>query len=293
MSFGSYNNSGMTHSVITFLADSDPANGASNINSTGSEFTIDLETPLIIPKNAKNCNIVTKRAIVWFVTPNITLGKNSKFRLTYDGNTYTIDIPTGLYDVDTLSSKIQAELNLASNGVVPVDIIQLLPDIAENKVLIQFNYYNTLVDFRDDQVPNNVRGVLGFNSKLITGYTDPPGTDPIPFYEEGDTVARFNATDYYLIKCTNLVTRGLCRNDRYFGILAEVDVDVSVNSKIVYDPRQIPIIPAPELRGVDLSSLTFQLVNQNNQLVDTRGEYWRILFEIHYDVEENTLTETG
>ena len=66
--------------------------------------------------------------------------------------------------------------------------------------------------------------------------------------------------------------------------MCRVDVRGNINTKIEYDPNQVPVIPAPELRGIDMSSLSFQLVNQENELVDTRGEYWSVIFEIHYDM---------
>jgi len=271
------------HRLLTFLVDSNPANGASNVSSLGSKFTVNLQSALVIPKNAFNCNVVVKNAIIWFVNPNITKGINSKFKITYNGTTYIFDIPTGLYDVDSLNNKILTELSIASGGSVPNDLIQLLPDIAENKVIIQFNYYNTDIDFT---ISGGLRDLLGFDSKLIVGYTNPPGSDPLPFYEQADNVAKFNNTDYYLIKCSNLLTRGLERNSQYLGIMARVDVDVPVNSKINYDPRQVPIIPAPELAGIDLSSLTFELTNQDDELVNTRGERWSMVFEIHYDLPD-------
>jgi len=269
------------HNILTFLVDSDPANGASNVNSLGSQFTVNLQSPLVIPKDAYNCSVMVKNAIIWFVTPNITEGVNSKFKLTYNAVDYIIDIPTGLYDFDSLNAKILTELSLASGGLVPNDVIQILADLAENKIVIQFNYFNTNIDFT---IANSLRELLGFDSRVVIGYADPPGTDPIPFYEEADQVAKFNNTDYYLIKCSNLLTRGLERNSQYLGIMARIDVDVPVNSKINYDPRQVPIIPAPELKGIDLSTLTFQLTNQNDELVNTRGEKWSVIFEIHYDL---------
>lgn len=275
------------HYVLTYSFDSNPNTGAVNRNALGSEFSVDLETPLIVPKEAENINVKVKNANVWFVTPNITLGINSKFSLTYNAINYTIDVPTGLYDVDTLSARIQTQLNIASAGVTPVDIIQLLPDIALNSVVIQINYYNVDIDFRDNTVPNNIRGILGFGSVLING----PVAGVLPTYFEGAETARFNNTDYYLIKSSSLVTRGLSINSTYDGILARIDINVSVNSKIVYDPRQVPEIPAPELRGIDLSTLSFQLTNQLNELVDTRGENYNITFEIHYDLPVQNIIE--
>lgn len=280
--------------ILTYLFDSNPATGAVNINSLGSEFSVDFDATLIIPEAAKNINIVVKNAVVWFVTPNITI-LNNKLRIRYGLTTYDIDIPVGLYDIDTLSTKINTTLNINSNGLVPIDLIELLPDFAENKIVIQFNYYDTDIDFTID---NSLGQILGFSSQILVGNKGPVGSGtppegPVPYYFQGDEFAKFNTTDYYLIKCSKLISRGLQFNGEYLGVLCRIDIRGNINTKLEYDPNQAPVIPAPGLRGTRLSSLTFQLVNQNNELVDTRGEYWSLVFEIHYDMPANAITESA
>lgn len=263
---------------ITFLFDSNPNSGAVNRSALGSTFTIDFDTPLIIPKNASNINVKIINATVWFVTPNVTTDNNI-FVIFYNGVRYAIAIPTGLYNTTTLSNKIATQLHLI-NPNLPRDLIELQEDTAESKVIIKFNYYNIIIDFT---VPNSINEILGFNAEVITGYTDALD-GPLPFYLIGDNVAQFNQTSYYLIKCSSLLNRGLYINGKYRGVLAKIDVDVDVNSKIIYDPNQTALIPAEEIKGIDLSSLTFQLTDQNDELVDTRGEDFSITFEIQYDL---------
>lgn len=271
----------MTNRVnLTFLVDSNPSTGATNINALGSEFTVNMQPALHVPAYATNISVIVKNAIVWFVTPNVVKDVNDRINITYNGIMYPLQIPVGLYDVDTLSNKINSIIHFQSNNVVPIDLIKLLPDIAENKVVIQFNYYNTEIDFT---VQNSIRQVLGFSPQVLVGYTG-PGDGPIPFYFEGDLTARFNTTDYYLIRCSSLLSTGIQFNNDFSGIMCRIDVRGNINSKIDYDPNQVPIIPAPRLRNCSLSELTFQLVNQNGELVDTRGEYWSVLFELHFDV---------
>lgn len=271
---------------LTFLFDSNPRTGATNVNSLGSRFQVNFDTPLKIPQNATNISVVTKQVTIWFVTPNITF-KNNHFDLIYKGDRIAISLPVGLYNPHTLSLKIQQEIQLEANKLmieVPFDIIELLTDSAESKIIMKFNHYETDVDFT---VTNSIAGLLGFDNKYITGYINnvPPSGGPIPFYEKGDNVASFNVTDYFLLKCSSLISKGLYINGKYSGVIAKIDIDAQVNNKINYNPNQTPSIPANELAGIDLSNITFELTNQNNELVDMRGEHWSIIFEIQYTVK--------
>lgn len=265
---------------LTFLCDSNPNTGATNINALGSEFTVNMQPSLHIPAYATNISVVVKNAVVWFVTPNVIENKNDRIDIYYDDVLYPLQIPSGLYDVDTLSSKINSTIHFQSSGVVPIDLIKLLPDFAENKIVIQFNYYKTDIDFN---VEFSIGSILGFSPQLLEGFDD-SGEGPVPFYFEGDLTARFNTTDYYLIRCSSLLSTGIQFNNDFSGIMCRIDVKGNINTKLEYDPNQVAVIPAPRLRNCSLSQLTFQLVNQNGELVDTRGEYWSVLFEIHFDV---------
>lgn len=269
------------HYNITILADSDVKTGALNKSVDGSVFTISFSAPLKIPKEATNCNVICKNATVWFTTPNISnTFNNNQFRIKYGLNPWLqITIPDGLYDVTNLSQKLAIELNNADPNY-PIDLFELLPDYSENKVILKINYYDVLIDLT---IINSIKDIIGYESQLITG---PVGIEPLPTYfkEQKNIIARFNTTDYYLIKCNTLLSRGIERNGDYSGILAKIDVDVGVNKKIIYDPRQTITIPAPELPGIDLSAIEFTLLNQNNIRVDTKGENWTVTFEIHYDL---------
>lgn len=271
---------------LTFLFDSNIANGDVTVSNNGASFNVDFDTPLLIPKNAENINIQVKAATVWFNTPNIIENSNNQFLFQYDGAAWLeINLPTGLYDTKSLSVKIQQQIqsaaeNAAPPQTIPTDVIELLEDSAESKVVIRSNYLNVNIDFRDENVQNNIRELLGFDSRLIIGNTVAPEV----YFELADNPARFNTTDYYLITCSKLLNRGLNINGKYFGVMVKIDINADINTKITYDPNQIPFIPADELAGIDLSSIAFDLVDQNRELVDTRGETYTILFEIHYRV---------
>ena len=179
---------------IPMLASSDPDSGAKNISSDGSTFQIILDRPLTIPQNAHNIYLEAKNATVWWTVPNIIKGLNDKFYIEHLGTPYVTTIPEGLYGVTDLSNKISS---LLFNLGLPIDLIELLPDTAENKVVIQFNYAGTQIDFQDNTALNNFRELLGFDSKLVPV----PATIASEFVT-ADNIAAFNTINYFLISCS-------------------------------------------------------------------------------------------
>ena len=61
---------------ISLLVSSDKNLGASNLNSHGSSFEVQLDQPLEIPKAALNVSIEVQEATVWWSIPNIISGQN-------------------------------------------------------------------------------------------------------------------------------------------------------------------------------------------------------------------------
>lgn len=269
------------HIVTTLLADSNELNGAINKSALGSSFTIQFQSPFKIPDNATNLTIIVKNAVVWFTTPNIIENVNNKIPINYQNVDYTIFLPTGLYDINTLNTQIEIELaNLTPSPPPVTNLVKLIASYSENKILIKLNYPETIVDFTQSFT---IRDLIGYDSTSIlnSGNSNPY----VPIYFKSDNgFAKFNNIDYYLIRCPTLLNRGLEINGNYVGILVKIDAKAEVNSKIVYDPRQTVTIPAPELKGIDLSKMTFELCDQTGTLVDTRGENFSVLFEIHYDI---------
>jgi len=269
---------------ITFLVSSDPNAGALNISNNGATFDIYLDRPLIVPSKAKNIYIETKNATIWYTTPNIVAGVNDQWKITYDdgitSETRQVTIPEGLYNINTLEDKLNLLLYNTPIGApdyhFPIDLIKLLPDNAENKVVIQFNYSGTQIDFN---INNNIKHLLGFTSNLVPA-SPTVGEDEVVFAEE---VAKFNAINYYLIQST-LVSKGLNFNSKYQNIIARVLINGPPNSQITYDPQQTYKIPAPELRGSNFTTITFTLTDDNNVPINTRGEAWSVLFVVHYEV---------
>ncbi len=259
-----------TH-YITRDFSSDPNLGASNVSDLGSTFDVFLNPPINIPKIAKNIYIEPISATVWFNTPNIQEGINDQFKIKYQGTDHTITIPEGLYTVQNLSNKISI---LLFNEGLPEDLLMLIPDTSTDKLIIEFHYSLTQIDFT---INNSLRDLLGFNDRNVPLL---PTTEPI--FEIADNVAEFNSVDYYYIKCQNLLSRGIATNSDFTGIIVKVPINVGVGEQIRYEPTKSIKIDASELSGVNLTKLTFQLTDNKNRSVPTRGQFFSIQLTIQY-----------
>jgi hypothetical protein len=103
-------------------------------------------------------------------------------------------------------------------------------------------------------------------------------------YERSDQVASFNPVEFFLLH-SSLVSTGLRINNVYNNTIAQVLIDVPPGSQIVSAPFNIPEIPAPELAGSDRKNIRFWLTDNNNNLVNTRSEFFSLRLIIHYSLK--------
>ena len=89
----------MTTYTIPLVLSSNVNNGATNKSSDGSTFSVDLDKPILVPKEAHHCYIQVQSATVWNTVPNIVEGVNDKFYFSYNGNNYVLTIEQGQYDL--------------------------------------------------------------------------------------------------------------------------------------------------------------------------------------------------
>ncbi len=250
-----------------------------NTENDGGVINIDYDRALIIPPNAENIYIQTKCATVWNNIPNIVVGVNDIFVIEFATTVHTVTIPEGLYDVGSLSDKINIVLH--NDGVSVVDLIKLIPDNATDKIILAFNYATTQADFRDATSSTNFRQVLGFNSTLVPSIL----TTGVEFVIAPNRAA-FNNTEFFLIRCPTLCSRGINFNSVYSGVIARIPISVPPNSLIPYDPNQSYKIPCNEIRGGDFTRLTVTLTDNNDTIVNTRDELWSVLFMLHYEIHD-------
>ena len=260
------------------LISSDPTNGAKNITSDGSSFSINLEDGLKIPADAKNVTIEVQESTIWWTSPNIFTGINDKLYITAPRElddvltVYVITIPQGLYNLTALNESVLRELENAGAKITPDPVINLLADEATSKVEVRYNYVGIEIDFT--QV-DTFRDILGYNSQIL----GPNVTAPLIYL--ADNNAAFNTINSFLIH-SDLVTQGLRINNNFNQALAQVQIDVRPGSQIVSKPFNPAKINAKHLAGATRTTMRFWLTDETNNLVNTNSEYWTARIVIKY-----------
>lgn len=272
----------MVPQEISLLVSSDPTQGAINRSLDGSQFEIQLEEPIEIPKDAINVNVSVEEATVWWVVPNIIKDKNDTFYVFGDlqaGGTqlFVVKVEQGLYDLSGLNNSIQSGLEALGAKTVdgnnnPLPLISLAPDDATQKVLLRFNYPNVYVDFQPADSP---RELLGFESLKYGPFVGAPINQLAP------NVAAFNQVNYFLI-ASDLVQKGIRFNNRYGQVITQVLINVSPGSQIVSTPFNPPSSNANELAGSKRTNIRFRLTDDKLRPVNTNGEYYTARVVIRY-----------
>jgi hypothetical protein len=259
---------------ITLTFTNNPALGATQISADGSQFSVSLDNPINIPKSAVSCTGEIISASVWYVQPNIsTTLKNNNFTYIYNGDTYEVLIPDGLYSLDQLSSYISKKF--LETGFDP-SLITITGDDATQRTVLTFSQPNLYVNF---DVTNSIRTVLGFNEEIV-----PSSPQAANYFQYSDTEAKFNSINNFYIRSN--FTDGIAINNTNFGILTTVPIPTtnSVGRQIQYQPNRPIIVNMPELVGKPLRNLTFQLIDDQLRPCPTLGEFYSFTLQINYSI---------
>lgn len=207
-------------------------------------------------------------------TDNLTAGVTSFSRFRSGAiNSYIIDIPTGLYDLNGLNNTIQRELEAAGARTDPSPLISFSPDEATQRVQMRLNYDNVSVDFEPDDTPY---AILGFDR---TEY-GPASLAPVDIL--APRVAGFNTVNYFLIESDLIKSGGIRINSKQSQVIAQVLINVSPGSQIVSTPFNPAKCNAQELAGTKRTNIRFRLTDDKGRLVNTNGEYWSARIVIDY-----------
>ena len=254
---------------------SDPLTGARNVSADGSEFSVQLNNPLSIPSNCLDCSLSVIQSSIWNTSYNISADfGNNIFAFNVAETPYSITIPDGLYSLSGLNAYLSTQfvnLGLAAN------VITLSGDDSTQKTILTFTGVGDYVDFT---VPNNLRLVLGFDSRLAPLF---PGAPSVGFSEFSDNTAQFNRNNSYLIT-SDLVSNGIPINSTAANIIGSVPIDVSPGSQISYSPMNPLNFDGSELIGTIKNFFSFQLRNQSLQPTPTAGELWSLVILFEYSV---------
>lgn len=271
---------------IPYLFSSSSDAGATNISEGGGSFEVQFERPIFIPRDAENCYIVVQNATAWWNFFNIKEDVNDKIGVEYDNGvivtTATLQLEAGLYDLEHLDAEIKRAL---VDAAFPDDLFTLLPDQATGKLIVQFNYSDTQLDFA---VNDNFAELAGFEERDVPAV---PTTSNLQF-EKGDKEAKLNQISYLLLH-SDLVARGLRINNKYNNTIAQINIDVPPGSQIISTPFHPPPIPADELVGERRTNIRFWLTDQDNNQLDPKGEIFSCRLVIHYMVDLQRRKDGG
>lgn len=267
----------MVPQEISMILSSDPNNGAINRSSDGSYFEVQMQDGLSLPSNALNPTLSVEEATVWWSVPNIITGKNDKMYfngpLVNDTTTnIVITIPQGLYDLSGLNQAILRELESAGAKIDPYTLITFSPDQATQKVQMRVNYSNVVIDFTYNDTP---REILGFNSETYGPYATTPVSILAP------NIASFNQINYFLIH-SDLTNKGIRFNNDYNQTMCQVLIDVSPGSQIISTPFNPAKINVSELINAKRNNIRMWITDDNNNRINTNGEYWSVRLVIRY-----------
>lgn len=261
---------------FNILVNSSPSAGARNVSADGSTFTVQLNTPIQIPAEAKHVHISVPSATVWNVVPNIIEGVNDQMFITENANNYQITIPQGLYDLPSLNNAIAVQLE-NEGALTDPTILTLVADESTQRVIIKANYVGVSIDFTQ---PNTFREILGFDAVVVGPSTLAPENFIAP------NVAAFNTIEYFKIH-SDIVPEGIQQNQDYDQTIAQVLITAAPGSQIVSEPFLPAKSEASYLAGTMKKSIRFWLTDQSGNLVNTNGEAFSARIQIAYLLPEH------
>jgi len=248
-----------------FIFSSDPNQGAINVQQNGGYFEVAFNEPIELPPDASNVEVKVANATIWWTVPNIITGVNDIFSGVVNAIAIPPSaIPEGLYDLNGLQSAIRTiMINHGVTQAYATTNFQLIADNATQKVQIFLANADTI----HVGVANSVFQLAGWpvGSLDVVG----PGIFTAP------NIANFNTINYFLIH-TDLVQRGIRFNNNWNQTVAQVQIDVPPGSQINYAPYNPPSSGGQELAGQQKWRAKFWLTDQNNNIVNTFGEFWSV-----------------
>jgi len=211
------------------------------LTGNSSELSCDFFPPIEVSKNAKICvlGFQTNNSI-----PNVN-EKCNKIGFIYNGALVSYTIPTGSYELTEIEMVIKQLLHNTDT------IFELR---ADNNTLKCSMICNETVDFT---MPNNIGQLLGFKNRIYNANV----------HHESDTLVNITKTNCIYIE-SNLVM-GSFNNGKQCHTIHEFYPNVPPGYKIIEVPTHLVFYP---LNSTSITHASITLKNQNNELVDLRGE---------------------
>lgn len=231
-----------------------PKNGKQSIlcgNKSG--FTVNFQKPLLLDDREYAIGLVSFETVYRF--PNIENGKNKLFYSPDKGfSFYSIEIDTGSYNIESLSSAIFKKMKVNSHydSVNDKPYIEFYSNKNTGKVVMTLAK-DYIVDFRRG---NTFKDLIGFESKSYSKSIN-EGTNKV-----------------YIMKVKSIminvdVVEGSFVNGVMKPVIYSFSPNVSPGFNIIENPRNIIYV---KINQSIISYINVKITDQDGNLLDLRGE---------------------
>ena len=239
--------------------------------STSGNTLVQYFNPPIVLDYNKKYSMYCINASIFFTFPNVfsstsgTYTQNNILNFTVGATSYTITVPQGIYDINSLSTYVSQSLvnqGLASNLIV------LSGDNPTQLAVVQLNANNVAIQFGT----SSIRTLLGFNAITIG-----PGTSGDYYY--GNNIANFNILTELLLHnsaCTGFRNNASSTTSSISDIISPILINTGVGQQILYDPNQVIKV---RINQWVIDKFMIYWTDQNNNLLVV-NEPWNATFVI-------------
>lgn len=244
------------------------------LSSRKSDFTTNLSQQINLDPNVKY-EAALLSINLYNSIPNIT-DTNNKFSYSTDkGNSWKLlTLEKGSYELQAINDEIQRQmiLNNDYDSQTSEFYITITPIIHELKSVVNITNESYMVDFT---IENSIGPTLGFGAEIISAG-----------YNKSKDVVDITKINIVLVH-TDIIF-GTYVNDKMFPTIYSFDpTKVPAGYKI--DERPNPTLIYYPLRTSRIDSIRIWLTDQDNNIVDFRGE--RITIKLHIrkvqDIDQN------
>lgn len=232
-----------------------------------NEKTTQIRTkfnPLIELDKDKKYEMALVDLETYYSFPNVD-ATNNNFRYSPDGGTewFDINIPEGCYEMSDINQYIQRIMKQARHYDAANDVpfISIEPNSNTLKTVLNIGT-NYVVDF--ETKPNSIRTVLGFNQQRYTHG-----------YHESENI--INIISVNSLRVTNDIITGSYSNGSLGSVIYSFFPNVGPGYKIIEVPHNLIYLP---ITSSTISAMETKLVDQDNRLINLRGEELSIRFHI-------------
>ena len=235
------------------------------ISGSNSRLHIRYDPPMEFLSSNAGYEMGLYRLETWYSFPNIDSSNNS-IRISIDSGKNWLDlkIPVGCYGINGINDTLQRLLPRKSvnDGKVNEPYVVLSGNRNTFKCVLEIMKESTIIDFDTE---NSIRSVLGFQAKKYKGGKR---------YESENKI-NILIVNSILVNCDVISSSRV--NGKFAPVIYDFFPNVSPGEKIVSQPKHIIYVP---ITMSIISSMTVWITDQENNLLDLRGEQLTLTFHI-------------